>query len=88
MPAGGGASVYCEVPGNKKEGYCSEKDQMLLVWPAAVKARQSLSLKVVMPPGRRGCAGPRMMIFWDADGMVNRTLMTLILQIYTDFFEW
>jgi hypothetical protein len=27
--AGGGSVEYCVVPGNKNEGYCSEKEKML-----------------------------------------------------------
>lgn len=63
IPAGAGASVNCDEPGNRKEGYCNEKDQMVHEWPASENALQRRSLKVVMPPGLMGCAGPIMMIF-------------------------
>jgi len=72
-PSGAGASVNCEVPGNKNEGYCRLNDQILHVCPASFSALHNRSLKVVMPPGRNGCAGPMMMIF-------------LGLPWYTDFY--
>lgn len=64
MPLGAGASVNWLDPGKRKEGYCSEKDQIVQEWPASINARHSLSLKVVMPPGLSGWAGPRIMILY------------------------
>ncbi len=64
IPFGGGASVNCEDPGKRKDGYYNEKDQMLHSCPASRKALQRRSLKVVIPPGRKGCAGPIMIIFF------------------------
>ena len=73
IPAGAAPSVYWEEPGNKKDGYCKEKDQMLHACPACKKALHNRSLKVVMPPGRNGCAGPMMITFlWNTDDTDNK----------------
>jgi hypothetical protein len=61
---GGGTSVNWELPGKRKEGYCKEKDQMLQSYPSLLNAWHKRSLKVVMPPGLSGCAGPMMMILF------------------------
>jgi hypothetical protein len=46
-----------------------EKDQMEQVCPSSINALHNLSLKVVIPPGLKGYAGPMMMIFleWNTD---------------------
>src|SRR5688572_3829165 len=52
MPDGGGSVVYCVVPGNKKDGYWRENDQISHECPWLMNAAASRSLKVVRPPLR------------------------------------
>ena len=62
IPSGGGSVVYWVVPGNKKDGYWSEKDQISQEWPWLMNAAANRSLNVVRPP-LSGWAGPTMITF-------------------------
>src|SRR5216117_1718234 len=61
-PFGAGSLLYWVFPGNRKEGYCNEKEKMEQSSPSSLNSFASLWSNVANPP-RSGWAGPIMMTF-------------------------
>ena len=58
IPLGAGSSEYWLLPGNKKLGYCRLNVTISASSPHSAKAKQSRSLKMEIPPPRKGWAEP------------------------------